>query len=639
MLNRVFGNRYRLIEKVGIGGMAEVYKATDEVLGRTVAVKVMLPQYAADPSFAARFRQEAQAAANLQSPYIVNIYDWGQDDGTYFIAMEFVRGTDLKTAIEQRGAIGQRKVAEIGSQVCAALSVAHGYDIIHRDIKPHNIMVQPDGNAKVMDFGIARAGNSSMTQTGSVLGTAYYVSPEQAQGKPLTPVTDIYSLGIVLYETVTGRVPFDAPDAVAVALKQVNEQPVPPRQINPDIDPAFEDIILRAMQKNPADRYASADQMRIALNNYLTGRPIHMGVADPAARTRVIGAAAAAGQGLGPGSSIPVDGTAIMPTLEPTRGSMSYNATPQKSPEKKTPNRRTAIIVAIIAALLVIATGIIVAVNMLGQQETLVTVPRVIGASEEEALAEIEKVGLEKGTIDRQSSETVAEGQVISQNPQPDVKVDSGTKINLVVSSGKEPVKLVKVPDLKGKTPTEAEALLEELNLAYRTGEQRYDDTVEEGKICAQDPEAGKEVAEETKVTLIISKGKETFEVPNVKGKSKADAEALLLEHFQVAYANDQYNSTVPEGNVIDQDKTGKYPQGETITLTISKGPLKIPSVVNMTKDDAEATLNGLGYEVAYGPDQFSSTISEGNVISQDKTGGYPVGETVTLVVSKGPQP
>ena len=200
MLNRVFGNRYRLVEKVGIGGMAEVYKATDEVLGRTVAVKVMLPQYAADPSFAARFRQEAQAAANLQSPYIVNIYDWGQDDGTYFIAMEFVRGTDLKTAIEQRGSIGQRKVAEIGSQVCAALSVAHGYDIIHRDIKPHNIMVQPDGNAKVMDFGIARAGNSSMTQTGSVMGTAYYVSPEQAQGKPLTPATDIYSLGVVLYK-------------------------------------------------------------------------------------------------------------------------------------------------------------------------------------------------------------------------------------------------------------------------------------------------------------------------------------------------------------------------------------------------------------------------------------------------------
>ena len=200
-------------------------------------------------------------------------------------------------------------------------------------------------------------------------------------------------------------------------------------------------------------------------------------------------------------------------------------------------------------------------------------------------------------------------------------------------------MKMVKVPDLKGKTPTEAETLLEEYNLSYRTGEQRYDDTVEEGKVCAQDPAAGEEVAEETKITLIISKGKEKFEVPNVKGKSKADAEALLLEHFQVAYASDQYSSTVPAGNVIDQDKTGDYPQGETITLTISLGPLKIPSVVNMTKDEAEATLNGLGYEVAYGPEQFSSTISEGNVISQDKTGGYPVGETVTLVVSKGPQP
>ncbi|MCL2137788.1 MAG: protein kinase, partial [Coriobacteriia bacterium] len=182
MIDRLFGNRYRIIERIGIGGMAEVFRATDEVLGRTVAVKLMLPQYAADPTFAARFKQEAQAAANLQSPYIVNIYDWGRDDvdETFYIVMELVRGTDLKSAINQRGALNQRKAAEIASQVCAALIVAHGYDIIHRDIKPHNIMVQPDGNAKVMDFGIARANGSGMTQTGSVLGTAYYVSPEQA---------------------------------------------------------------------------------------------------------------------------------------------------------------------------------------------------------------------------------------------------------------------------------------------------------------------------------------------------------------------------------------------------------------------------------------------------------------------------
>lgn len=190
VIGRVFNERYKITERIGIGGMAEVYKAQDQVLGRTVAVKVMLPQYAADPEFTARFKQEAASAANLQSPYIVNVYDWGQDGGTYFIVMEYVRGTDLKTAVQQRGAINQRKVAEIGSQVCQALSVAHGQDIMHRDIKPQNIMVQPDGNVKVMDFGIARAKNSVKAKTSSVLGTAHYISPEQAQGKELDGASD-----------------------------------------------------------------------------------------------------------------------------------------------------------------------------------------------------------------------------------------------------------------------------------------------------------------------------------------------------------------------------------------------------------------------------------------------------------------
>lgn len=211
MTGRIFNNRYQITERIGIGGMAEVYQAQDNVLGRRVAVKVMLPQYASDAAFAQRFRQEAASAANLQSPYIVNVYDWGQDDGTYFIVMEYIRGTDLKTGIVQRGALNQRKVAEIGSQVCQALSVAHNQDIIHRDIKPQNIMVQPDGNVKVMDFGIARAKNSVNAKTSTVLGTAHYISPEQAQGKELTAASDIYSLGVVLFEAATGKLPFDGP--------------------------------------------------------------------------------------------------------------------------------------------------------------------------------------------------------------------------------------------------------------------------------------------------------------------------------------------------------------------------------------------------------------------------------------------
>ena len=226
MADRVLGGRYQVLDKVGTGGMATVYRGMDRVLGRTVAIKTMLPQYATDPSFAARFKQEAQAAAALNSPYIVSVYDWGKDGDTYYIIMEYLRGTDLKSGIRKHGALDCKKVAQIGSQIAQALSVAHNHDIIHRDIKPQNIMVQPDGNIKVMDFGIARAKNSHLTTDNSVLGTAHYVSPEQTQGKPLGPTTDLYSLGIVMYEAATGRVPFDGDNAVTVAMKQVTGQPL-----------------------------------------------------------------------------------------------------------------------------------------------------------------------------------------------------------------------------------------------------------------------------------------------------------------------------------------------------------------------------------------------------------------------------
>ena len=223
-------------------------------------------------SFAARFKQEAQAAAALQSPYIVSVYDWGQDNKTYYIVMEFLRGTDLKSGIRKHGALDCKKVAQIGSQIAQALSVAHRHDIIHRDIKPQNIMVQPDGNIKVMDFGIARAKNSHLTTDNSVLGTAHYVSPEQTQGKDLGPTTDIYSLGIVMYEAATGSVPFDGDDAISVALKQVNEQPMPPSQRNPQVDASLESIILKCMQKDPSDRFQTADELAHVLRDYLAGR-------------------------------------------------------------------------------------------------------------------------------------------------------------------------------------------------------------------------------------------------------------------------------------------------------------------------------------------------------------------------------
>ena len=278
----MFGRRYRVTEKIGSGGMADVYKAVDEVLGRTVAVKVLHPRYAADPTFVARFRQEAQAAANLSNPHIVNIYDWGQEDSTYYIVMEYVRGTDLK-ALDRREGPGRprRRPPSTPRRSARRSPSAHGYDIVHRDIKPHNIVLMPDGTIKVMDFGIARAGNTTMTQTGSVLGTAQYISPEQAQGRPLGPSSDLYSLGVVLYELTTG------PPAVRRATRRWRSRSsrstssrVPPRQLNPAIPPALEAVILHAMQKDPAQRYTSADEMRDDLRRVIAGQPV---AAAPAA--------------------------------------------------------------------------------------------------------------------------------------------------------------------------------------------------------------------------------------------------------------------------------------------------------------------------------------------------------------------
>jgi serine/threonine-protein kinase len=595
VIDRLIAGRYRITEKIGIGGMAEVFRATDETLGRTVAIKVMLPQYATDETFAIRFRQEAQAAANLQSPYIVNIYDWGfeQADQTYFIVMEYVRGTDLKTAIEQRGAINQHKVAEIGAQVCAALNVAHGYDIIHRDIKPHNIMIQPDGNAKVMDFGIARANDANMTQTGSVLGTAYYVSPEQAQGKALTPATDIYSLGIVLYEAATGKVPFDGPDAVSIAVKQVNEQPRLPRRINPDIDADLGAIILKAMQKRPGDRFSTAEQMRQALLKYLNGQPL--GTIDSNARTRVISTPAV----------IPVaEATAVMPKLT-TPGTITKIGNPSSGQSQPKRNSKTPWIVALVSILAVAAIGIVLYFVFFPLQEPQTEVPKIVGMNQDQANQALRSAGLELGDVREETSPSVAIGYIITQNPAAGAKVTQGGKVDIVLSRG---TGSVVVPDLTGRSPAEAEAELKALNLSYTAGSSRPDASIAKGLICAQSPAAENQVAEGTSVICDISTGPETALISNVYGMTKDNAANLLTTTgFKVAYAEDVYSSAVDAGQVVSQDKSGEAVKGTTVTLTISKGPepapevkVTVPNIVGMDVNAASNALSSQGLSLDY---------------------------------------
>lgn len=631
VIGRVFNERYKITERIGIGGMAEVYKAQDQVLGRTVAVKVMLPQYAADPEFTARFKQEAASAANLQSPYIVNVYDWGQDGGTYFIVMEYVRGTDLKTAVQQRGAINQRKVAEIGSQVCQALSVAHGQDIMHRDIKPQNIMVQPDGNVKVMDFGIARAKNSVKAKTSSVLGTAHYISPEQAQGKELDGASDMYSLGCVLYEAATGQLPFDGPDAVSVAMRQVNEAPLPPSQVKPDISPDLEAIIMKAMEKNPANRFQTVRDMKHALDDFLMGRPLNLaGASAASAPTSVMGAAPAVMGVEG--------GTAVMQPLTPGNSGPMQQATNFRmddDSEKKSRKKTVGIVVGLIAGIIVIAA---VAMALLGGGEA--KVPNVVGQTQDSAVQAIEAAGYVVGDVTEEYSADVVAGRVCKQDPGADSALEKGGKVNIVISKG---VEKGSIPDLSGMTAEQAEKAIKDAGYTpqYAGNEASEADA---DTVSKQDPAAGKEADKGTTVKYWISTGPEDIEVPNVVGYDQASAKSTLEKAgFTVSVATGGYSDEYAEGEVMSQTPNGgKLGKGETVTITVSKGQdpdkkaINIPNVVGMTQSQAQSALAEAGFR--YNASETSSnSVEKGVVISQSQTGTGKKGDTITITVSTGP--
>ena len=630
MIGRVFNGRYKITERIGIGGMAEVYKAQDQVLGRTVAVKVMLPQYASDAEFTARFKQEAASAANLQSPYIVNVYDWGQDDGTYFIVMEYVRGTDLKTAVQQRGAINQRKVAEIGSQVCQALSVAHGQDIMHRDIKPQNIMVQPDGNVKVMDFGIARAKNSVKAKTSSVLGTAHYISPEQAQGKELDGASDMYSLGCVLYEAATGQLPFDAPDAVSVAMRQVNEAPLPPSQVKPDISPDLEAIIMKAMEKNPVNRFQTVRDMKHALDDFLMGRPLNFaGAGVASAPTSVMGTAPAAMGVEG--------GTAVMQPLNPgNSGPMQATSfRMDDASEKKSRKKTIGIVVGLIAGIIAIAA---IAMALLNGGEA--KVPNVMGQTQDSAVKAIEAAGYVVGDISEEYSADVVAGRVCKQDPEADKPLEKGGTVNIVISKG---VEKGTIPDLSGMSAEQAEKSLKDAGYTPQYAGNEASDAAAD-TVSSQDPVAGKEADKGTTVKYWISTGPEDIEVPNVVGYDQASAKSMLEKAgFTVSVATGGYSDEYAEGEVMTQTPNGgKLAKGETVTITVSKGQdpdkkaISIPSVVGMTQSQAQSALADAGFRYNIS-EASSNSVEKGVVISQSQTGTGKKGDTITITVSTGP--
>ena len=637
MAGRILGGRYTVQDKIGTGGMATVYRGVDEVLGRTVAIKTMLPQYASDPSFAARFKQEAQAAAALQSPYIVSVYDWGKDGDTYYIVMEYLRGIDLKSGIRRHGALDPQKVAQIGSQIAQSLSIAHKHDIIHRDIKPQNIMVQQDGNIKVMDFGIARAKNSHITTDNSVLGTAHYVSPEQTQGKDLGPTTDIYSLGIVMYEASTGRVPFDGDDAISVALKQVNEQPLPPSQINPAVDPSLEGIILKCMQKNPADRFQTADELGRVLRDYLAGRIREVN-------------AATAGLNITATQVAPVvdtrTSTGTLPAVsrvDTTGGSRPLTATERAQMEarRKARSRRRKTIFGILVALIALGAVAYAAMQMYAAGNATRAVPNLLNYTQEEALLAIDETEFfERGNVREEYSTTVERGKVMDQDPDPQRQMARGTQINIWVSKGPEPAKSTTVPDLRGMTPAEAEAKLEEYKLVGKAGESVYDSEIEVNLVVKQSPEANATAKEGDVVTYQLSKGIESVEVPTVVGLDYYTAESTLTERGFSVEVGYESSSEYGEGYVMRQSTTGMADKGSTVTVTVSTGPqtAEIPWVVSYSESAARSMLEDYGFAVEVSHEE-SYEYESGIVMSQSDSGEASVGSTISITVSSGPGP
>ena len=629
MPGKVLGGRYQVQDRIGTGGMATVFRGRDDVLGRTVAIKTMLPQYATDPSFAARFKQEAQAAAALQSPYIVSVYDWGKDGDTYFIVMEYLRGTDLKSGIRKHGALDCKKVAQIGSQIAQALSVAHKHDIIHRDIKPQNIMVQPDGNIKVMDFGIARAKNSHLTQDNSVLGTAHYVSPEQTQGKELGPTTDIYSLGIVMYESATGQVPFKGDDAISVALKQVNEQPMPPSQLNPNVDPSLEAIILKCMQKDPAARFQTADELNRALRDYLAGR-----LAAVAGATAAMTSPIAAGvtNKLEPGEGA----TAVSPRIQRDNRYRPQTATEQAAEQeaererKHSRNKKLGIFAAI--ALLAVIGAVVMALLNSGTKSY--PIPNLSGLTKDQAIEAIEKDGHFQYKFSEQYDSNVEAGYVVDQNPNQGREFPEGTVINFTVSKGPEPAASVTVPDLSNMTPEEAEVELAKYKLTGKSGNSEPSDDVEVGHVCRQSPGAGTSAKAGDTITYYLSSGPNEVEVPNVSGYSENNAKSTLkaagFTDISVVYDN---SDTVSSGLVVRTDPSAgtKTAANQTITVTVSTGPsdkrVDVPYVVGESYSDARYELASAGLNVTLA----DGCSANGTVTYQSVTSKAEKGTTIVL--------
>jgi eukaryotic-like serine/threonine-protein kinase len=622
LIDTLFDGRYRIVRKLGAGGMADVYLAEDQELGRRVAIKILNGRHANDDQFIERFRREAKNAAALNHPNIVSIYDRGEAEETYYIAMEYLDGRTLKELVVGHGPAPVNVAVEYARQILSALRFAHRHGIVHRDIKPHNVLVDREGRVKVTDFGIARAGTSQMTEAGSIVGTAQYLSPEQARGGEVDQRSDLYSLGVVLYELLTGKTPFEGDTPVEIAMKHLSAAPTPPSQLRKDVPRDLDMVVMRALAKDPADRYQSADEMETDLERVLRGAPVSAATTDSA--TQVMRVPPAAGAG---------DTAATM--IRPRGG--EFALLDEEEEEGGGGLRDRPLWPWLVAAAFVIAAlvaGFFVWHQLSGggpQEPVGLYVGEPIAQAERQVrnahLNPVEK---------KQPCTKYKPGHVCSQDPQPGHKLSKGSDVILFVSTGKPKVA---VPSVAGETWTQAQQDLEAKKL--KPVKHIVPGGKTKGVVSGTDPGAGKMIPVGSKVIVNVTAGPTIRQVPNVTNESEAQAQSdLNAAGFNLVVAGYQ-DSNQPANYVVSQDpQPGQNAnQGSNVKVILSKGPPQttVPNEVGKSSEQAMIDLENAGFKVKQVPQATADPTQQDVVQSQSPAGNTQAakGSTVTIYVGQ----
>jgi beta-lactam-binding protein with PASTA domain len=628
LIDRTFDRRYVIKRKLGSGGMADVYLAEDQELGRRVALKLLDERHASDEQFVERFRREAQSAASLNHPSIVSIFDRGRAEGTYYIAMEYLDGRTLKELLIRNGPTPIPIAIDYARQILGALSFAHRNGIIHRDIKPHNIIVGSDGRLKVTDFGIARSGTSQMTEAGSIVGTAQYLSPEQARGAPVDPRSDLYSLGIVLYEMLTGKVPFTGDTPVEIAMKHLSQVPEPPSKLRPEVPHDLDAVVMRALAKDPDQRYASAEEMDADLARVARGVAVSRETED--AMTQVL-----AGAGVAAAQTMVTRPRAVAAPPAPP----AYRS-PTPYYDYDEPPRGRSIWPWLLALGLIIAGAVggwFLYTKIQDQLNTNrpVAVPDVTLLQQDLAKAKIDQAGLTPRIL-KASSDTVPRGQVSTQDPGGGAKIGKGSTVTLTVSTG---LPRVVVPDVRGRSVTDAVTALAQLGLNPRI--TRVFSGAQPDTVTGQNPAAGDHVIKGSDVRINVSRGAKPIAVPDVTGQPYANAESALRGQGFVVTRVDVQSDTAAQGVVVAESPPPgtQISKGSKVTLSVSKGPSSttVPDVRGQNQAQAESLLTGAGLTPAIIFQPVTDPSQDGIVLSQDPVGGADAtpNEVVSLTIGQ----